>query len=511
VLIAAGVAAVAAGAAGYGWFRQRPKRDPLVAVLPFDSLSPDPQMGYFADGLSEDILNALIRGGGVRVTSRTSSFTFRGVTKAKAASALKADYLLDGSVLREGGRLRVNAHLADVAKQQTLWSQTYDRDVGQGLQIEDEIAGKVAAALKVQFASAGSPARGIDPVAYDLYLRGRDATRVHTPESLRQGNELLRSAVALAPRFSAAWYALAKNYWRSGFLEPIPEQQRGFELGRQAAQRAIALDPRNAAAFGVITQMTPTYGHWREIDLGLTQGLNIAPNDPDLLLWRSVFLLETGRLKAGAQWARRAQALDPFELAANHRLCQALYTAGQFADAEAVAARIAAIWPDQLAGYWDRFWTFIAAGRDADAAAVLADVRHRPPGEGEEFEVLSQAIRTPRNAPPAARAAAGQSLLALGRQGMGYASNSVIMLARIGQFDEALELVRSLYLQKGSIAVERSIEFRGNSRFPLHGEAEALYLFHPFLAPLRRAGKLKEIFDGIGLSEYWRTASGPDA
>jgi len=177
-LLAAGAGAVAAASAGvwaYRSLKPSPKANPLVAVLPFDNLSPDPQLGYFADGLSEDILDALLRGGGMRVTSHDSSFTFRGAAKAKAGQLLKADYVLDGSVLKDGARLRINARLNDVAKQQTLWAQRFDRDLGQQLQVEDEIAGQVASALRLRFSPKAR--RMVDPEAYDLYLRGRAGTR----------------------------------------------------------------------------------------------------------------------------------------------------------------------------------------------------------------------------------------------------------------------------------------------------------------------------------------------
>jgi TolB-like protein/DNA-binding winged helix-turn-helix (wHTH) protein len=511
-LLAAGALAVGAGGfAAYRWLRPGVKTDPLVAVLPFDNLSPDPQLGYFADGLSEDILNALIRGGGMRVTSRTSSFTFRGAGKAKAAQALKADYLLDGSVLREGSRLRVNAHLNDVARQQTLWSETYDRDVGQGLQVEDEVAGKVAAALKVRFAANGPGARLVDPVAYDLYLRGREATRMHEPVSMRQGNELLRSAVALAPDFAGAWLELAKNYRRAGFLEPPAEQREGFELGRQAARRAIALDPRSGAAYGVLGQLTPPFGRWREVDLALAQGLAIAPNDPDLTLWRGSFLAQTGRSRAATDWLRRAQALDPLEIAANHWLCMALTSERRFAEAGAMVARIQAIWPQQIAAYWDQVWLLVGAGRNAEAITMLNDTARRPRGEREEYVVLAQAFRAIDAGSPAERTAAGRALLALSQNGIGYAQNSIMILSRLGRLDEAVELARALYLEKGSIAINRNIQFAGNSRYPPHGEADTTSLFHPFVAPLRRAGRLNEVFDGVGLTAFWRVAGGPDA
>ena len=508
------VGALAAGAGGFAawrWLRPGVKADPLMAVLPFDNLSPDPQLGYFADGLSEDILNALIRGGGMRVTSRTSSFSFRGAGKAKAAGALKADYLLDGSVLREGSRLRVNAHLNDVARQQTLWSETYDRDVGQGLAVEDEVAGKVAAALKVRFAASGPTARLVDPVAYDLYLRGREATRMHEAVSMRRGNELLRSAVALAPDFAGGWLELAKNYKRAGFFEPPAEQKSGFELGRQAARRAIALDPHNGAAYGVLAGLTPSFGHWREIDLTLAHGLAIAPNDPDLVLWRGVFLCQTGRWRAGTDWLRRAQALDPLELAANHWLCLALTYAQRVAEAEAMVERIHAVWPEQITSYWDRVWLLFTAGRNAEAITMLNDRALRPRGEQEEFLTLAQGFRAIDGGSPAERASAGRTLITLSQKGTGYAQNAIPILSRLGLLDEAVEVARSLYLQKGSITINRDVQFAASNRYPPHGEADTASLFHPFVAPLRRAGRLNEVYDGIGLTSFWRVTGGPDA
>jgi TolB-like protein len=500
---AAGTAALYLGA------KPHPKADPLVAVLPFDNLSPDPQLGYFADGLAEDILNALIRGGGVRVTSRTSSFTFRGAAKAKAAVALKADYLLDGSVLREGGRLRVNAQLTDVAARQTLWSETYDRDIAQGLQIEDEVAGRVAQALKVRF-EAQPAARRIDPAAFDLYLRGREATGLHNPDSLRTGNELLRSAVALAPDFAPAWFELARNSWRSGFLAPLPEQARDYQLGRQAAERALALDPRNGAALGVINQMIPVFGHWREVDAGLVKGLKLSPNDPNLLVWRSNFLQQTGRIRTAVDFARRAQALDPFDSFPNSKLSDTLIYLGDYAGATAVLDRMRMVLPKELATFWNRFWLYFTMGRDADAVAQLQDP-NRPFDYGEEFAVLIQTVRAAASGAPGERAAAAKALLRLSGEGMGYAANSLMALGRLGAFDEAVALAKSLYLKTGDVPINRSIQFIGNSRYPPHGEPETAPLFHPLVRRLRQSGRLTPVFDGIGLTDFWRITGPPDA
>ena len=512
LIAAAGAAVVAAGGAAAYW-RLRPAAplaDPRIAVLPFDNLSPDPDLGFFADGLSEDILNALVRGGGMRVASRTSSFTFRGPAKAGASRALQADYLLDGSVLRDGDRLRVNAHLTAVATQQTLWSQTYDRKVGQALMIEDEVAGRVAAALKVRFAPAPPGAPWIDPVAFDLYMKGRWATRNHDIARLQTGEAQLRQAVAMEPRFAAAWFELAKNRWRSGLLLPLAEQPQAYATGRQAAERAIALDPRNGAAHGVLTQLTPAYGHWRELDRGLARGLELSPHDPNLLYWRAGFLLDTGRVRAAAAMVVQAQALDPLELFQNHQLTLTLTYAGRFREAEAAAARLEAIWPQELAAFWDRFWLRVSEGRDAEAIAVLEASRRTDDTAGERA-ILIQALRARLDGSAARRRDAGAALVGMAGRGMGYAGNAIPLLSRLGRFDEAIAVARSLYLRQGPVSIDRTVQFVGSRRFPPHGEASPNVLFHPFVAPLRRAGRLDEVFAGIGLTELWRTAAGPDA
>lgn len=510
--IALGAATVAGGLGftAYRWLGPGAKAAPLVAVLPFDNLSPDPQLGFFADGLSEDILNALVRGGGLRVTASTSSFTFRGAAKAKAAEALKADYLLDGSVLRQGSRMRVIARLTDTSRRQTLWSESYDRDVGQGLQVEDEVAGRVATALRLQLASPGHTARTVDTQAYDLYLKGRAATKIHVLASLTTGHALLEAALARAPDFAPAWFELAKNSWRQGYLTPLPEQLAGFQAARQAAERAIALDPGNGPAYGVLAQTVAPIGHWGEIDRGLSRGLALSPNEPNLLLWRGTFLYKTGRLRAAREVLQRAYALDPLDLAVNHTRWQVLTTAGDWPEAQAQAARLTAIWPDQLAGYWDQFGLYMATGRFAQAGAWLADVARRPRGEPEEFAILTEVAAAGASRATSRIEAAGRGLVELARHGIGYAVNSMLFLGALGLLDQAREIAFALYLQEGALKIDRSVEFRDNGRFPIHGEPDTGPLFSRALTPLRRSGQLDRVFAGIGLTDYWRAAGGPD-
>jgi adenylate cyclase len=151
--------------------------EPLLAVLAFDNLSGDPELAYFSDGVSEEILDTVARSSGLRVIGRASSFQFRGADKAaaKVAGALKATHTLDGSVRRSGPHVRIAARLVDCASETTVWSDRYDRDLTDIFALQDEIAVAVAAALKTTLARA-SPPTPIEPEVFDLFLRAQART-----------------------------------------------------------------------------------------------------------------------------------------------------------------------------------------------------------------------------------------------------------------------------------------------------------------------------------------------
>jgi len=508
----AGLAAT--GAAGYlGWrgLHPAPPANPRVAVLPFDNLSPDPQLGYFADGLSEDILNGLVRVGGMRITARDSAFSFRGPQKVQAGRALHADYVLDGSVLRDGARLRVNARLTDVANQQTLWSETYDRGLDQGLQVEDEIAAQVAAALKVRFAGAAATARqAIDPEAYDLYLKGREASRTHTPESVRHGRELLQASVSRAPGFAGAWLELATNCSRSMMLEPLAAQLRDQQVGLAAARRALALDPGRGAAYAVVSTLTPCQNHWAEKDALLKRGLALSPDDADINLWRACLLFESGFVRASIALERKALAQLPFDQFANTHLATTLTWTSQFAEAAQAVDRLGTLFPGQLAAYWPKVWFLATGGREREAAALMEDKGQQPPGAQQEYAAFAALFRAATGGTAAQKQAAADAGLKLAVMGMGYACQVMMLLAHIGFDRQALDLARSIYLGTGPYRLERDVQFIGASRYQMFDQADTHYLFHPFLARLRRQGALKPVFDGIGLTAFWAQVGSPD-
>ncbi len=216
--------------------------DPVLTVLPFDNLSTDPEMQFFSDGVSEEIIQRLSRGAKLKVIGRTSSFEFRGEKKSEAARALKCSHLLDGSVRRSGARVRIAAHLVEVASHTTLWSEHYDRGLDDTFAVQDEISEAIAGALDETFTSFSTKA--IDPVAYDLYLRA--SIKSYAPAELHASVGLLEAAVQRAPNFAEAWGRLA--YLRGGarLYQPFAERAASAALVRREADQALALDPQTS-------------------------------------------------------------------------------------------------------------------------------------------------------------------------------------------------------------------------------------------------------------------------
>src|SRR5260221_12358812 len=186
--------------------------EPLLAVLAFDNLSGDADMGYFSDGVSEEILQTVARGAELKGIGRGSSFQFRGPDKAAApvAAALGATHVLDGSVRRSGNKVRIAANLIECERETTLWSDRFDRELSDVFALQDEIAAAVATALKVAFAPAVQ-AESVDPSAYNLYLRAHEIRNrgLLSPATLISVIELLQEATSLAPKFARAWEFLA--------------------------------------------------------------------------------------------------------------------------------------------------------------------------------------------------------------------------------------------------------------------------------------------------------------
>jgi len=220
-----------------------------IAVLPFMDMSEHRDQGYFADGLSEELIDLLTKVPDLRVPARTSSFYFKGkpTPLAKIAKALNVANVLEGSVRKSGHALRITAHMIRVDSGYDVWSQTYDGDMKDIFRLQDEIAGAVVQALKVQLLTNNSAAsRTTNMEAYSLLLQGRYLNVQNSEEDLHRATEVLHRAVILDPSYAMAWAELSQSYVNlAANVDTDPASD--WKAGSAAIQKALALNPTNAA------------------------------------------------------------------------------------------------------------------------------------------------------------------------------------------------------------------------------------------------------------------------
>ena len=385
--IAAGVLRFVGGAAGPAAAEANPlavKRDrPGVAVLLFANLSPSPDDAYFADGLHEDILNQLAKVGSLDVLARQAVLAYRDSDKRprEIGRELSADAVLEGTVQREGDRLRVTAQLIDCESEAHLWSEQYDEDLSvEGVfSIQSNVARQVARAMHA-ILSPEEAAR-IDEVgtqdltAYALFQLARSAS---TPE---EGIRSLKLALERDPDFAAAYALLADTYlWGMG--------QHGWELSwadstRLLAEKAIALAPEQGAGYFALGGAYGMSGRMRAGIQATREGLARTPNDRDGVWRLAVTFAVMDQFPEVVEWARRAVALYPADTLSRGYLAEAYLELGLRPDAEREIAALAELDPAETGWLRARI-----ALLDGDTATALALTRSEAQGRATFLDVL---------------------------------------------------------------------------------------------------------------------------
>lgn len=315
--------------------------EPVLAVLPFDNLSSDPEMQFFSDGVSEELIRQLSRGSRLKVVGRTSSFQFRAERKAAAVAALHCSHVLDGSIRRAGGRIRLSAYLVDAASGTTLWSDRYDGSLEDVFSVQDDISASIAAALDQTFASSSPQAVG--PADYDLYLRASPAS--FAPAELRTNIGLLEVATSRAPHFTAAWARLAYLRAWLRFYEPYANRVASAAQSRSEAQRALADDPADIDALAAQLFVLPPFGAFLETDAAVARLLE-APGTAESKKYVGWFMRQFGHVRASVAEDERAYQIDRLDPMAANLMGLALLAVGRLDDAMPVFEDLVGRVPD---------------------------------------------------------------------------------------------------------------------------------------------------------------------
>ena len=353
-----------------------------IAVMPFVNMSSDKEQEYFSDGLSEELLNHLVRIPELRVAARTSSFQFKGKNEDLRTIALKLNVsnILEGSVRKEGQKVRITAQLINADDGFHMWSETYDRDLSDVFEVQEDIARSVANSLKVKLFGAtpfASSAATNNLEAYNAYLQGRYFFERRDRESLERALSYYEQAITLDSSYALAWAQIAQvraNQADRGYL-PTKE---GYEKARTAAEKALALDPNLAEANSAFGWIKATYDwDWAAADAFYQRALALEPGNATVVRAAGGLAASLGRLDEALALHRRAVELDPLSAAARMNLGTYSYYSGQFDEALAAFRKSLELSPALPAVHHDLGRVYLAEGRPQEALAEIQQ-EHEP-------------------------------------------------------------------------------------------------------------------------------------
>ena len=467
-----------------------------IAVLPFENMSDDPGQEFLSDGISEEILNVLAKIPDLHVTSRSSAFSFKGkdVDIPTVAKQLGVANVLEGSVRKSGGRIRIAAQLIEANTDKHLWSETYDRELEDIFAIQDEISGHIVQALKVALGTGGQgaivhaqqPTENLE--AYEQYLRGRYFWQRRGEDNIRHAIDLFEQATALDPQFARAWSSLAAAYITlPNYSDALEDEQ--WSLAESAAKQALALDDSLAEAYAVLGGGAIMNREWAEGEAHSLSAIASEPKNSTAHLWYGENLVSVGRVRDALEETHIAYQLDPLHPGTNSVLAGIYLILDDTSNALKYGA---AAWDlGHVAVLRHLAWSNLRLG-EVDRAIELAEQYDEQ--IAEIFKSQSTILRllfeaktdTAKRPIFLKKLAQNESVLSLGF--------SVLSYAGLGQIDDAYRLV--------------NLRLGRDSRDP---DGAWMFLWQPDMAAFRQDPRFIELVTELGLLDYWRENGWPDA
>ena len=481
ILLTVGTVALVLAAVATVWLGRQHKSaapgaqpaTPSVAVLPFVDMSSEKNQEYFSDGLAEELLNDLANTRGLRVVARTSSFQFKGKNEdlRTVGEKLNVGAILEGSVRKEGRRLRITAQLIKTADGFHLWSNTYDRQLNDIFAVQDDIARSVAASLKVELlGEKRGPPQGKNVEVYNAFLQGRYFYERSDEQSLQRSVSYYEQAIQLDPNYAPAWAGLADARASQAGLGYIPLDQ-GYRSAREAAQRSLALDANLADAYAALASIKWVYEwDWAGADASFQRALAVESGNARALDGAAQLARTLGRFEEAFALDRRAVELDPLSEWAYMNLGVHAYYAGRLEDALSAFKKVLDMNPEnpQIHGVLGRI--LLAQGRLPQA---LAEMEREPNPNWRPFglAIANHALGNKKESD-----AATAEYVAKNHDGGAYQIAEIYAFR--GEADRAFEWLDRAYNQRDSGLVF----FKGD---PLLNNLEHDPRYHTFLKKMR--------------------------
>lgn len=515
------VAAMAAVLVWLGWDKIRaglalvePQRPPSIAVLPFSDMSPEGDQAFFAHGLSEEILNLLAGIRELKVSGRTSSFSFEGkdVSIPEIGEALGVAHVLEGSVRKSGDKVRITAQLISADDGFHLWSKNYDRSLEDIFAIQDEIAGAIASRLRLSLVDAEGEA--LDPnntssiEAYENFLEARQLVQGRSVKGLERAQVLLDHALELDPDFAPAlaesalaWLMLSDARITPGDV-PLAS---AISRARPLLDRALEHDPRLAGAHAVRGLLNILQRDFGRAEASLSRALELNPSHSDALNWRAINLRNAGRLRDELAARTQLAEIDPLNLSNQFNLAMAHLLRGQMDQALEAARRLQRDFPGSPWGMLAEVEALVASGELAQAQ----DIAREQLADGNNMLVsaasgVAMTLGDYEQAMKVTESEFGTALLALGRTEEAIDTARDFAAAAPGDSTSALALLRVLSLAGRHDEVLKYYRVRWGGLEALQGYFEFEDMTFE-LTPIAAAQSILGQDDALGTTlEHWQ-------
>ncbi len=452
-----------------------------LAVLPLKNLSGDPEQEYFADGMTEELIGRLSMIRGLRVISRTSVMQFKDtrLSAPEIAQKLGVDALVEGSVMREGNRIRVHAQLIRASTDEHFWSESYDRDLSDVLVLQSSVSQAITEKVKVSLSSDERSrlvaARQVSPEVYESYLKGRYVgdSKGGVEKSIAYFEEAIKKDPTFAPAYVGLAYAYVELGTPAGGVPPRSVQLKLVS----AARKALELDPTLPEPHMLLGLAYQSQWEWSNAEREFKAALELSPNDAWTDINYARWLLCQGRVEEAQTWARRGRELDPFTVT-GHDLGWILFQSRRYDEAIRELRSDLAVHPDDPGDLWFLGYALIAKGAPDEAISVLEKAAalgdSNPAMIGVFVHAYAQAGRR--------REAIGLVEELKRRQQKGYVPAAAFVNAYLGLGDkeQAFAWMERAYQEQSMILQYLKV--------------------HPFFDPVRDDPRFKDLVRRVGLN-----------
>jgi TolB-like protein/Tfp pilus assembly protein PilF len=448
------------GIAAWGWQkwgrRVRAPAAPVIrslAVLPLENLSGDPSQEYLADGMTEELIGRLCKIHGLRVISRTSVMRFKNtqLSVREIAKTLGVDAIVEGSVMREGSRLRVHAQLIRAATDEHMWAEEYQQEYQSVLVVQEELARSIADRIEItltpQERMGLAHARVVDFEAHEDYLKGRYYFNQRTQDGMTKSIGYFQQAIAKDPSYALAYSGLADDYAVLGFRGNLPSKDT-LSRAKASALKAIELDDTLGEPHASLAFIAETHEwDWATAEREYKRALELNPGDARAHHWYAGYLMYVGRFDEGIAEARQARDLDPLSLPVNNALAGRLLVAGRYDEALKQVQKTLELDPHFAPAHQTLGWAYLRSGKNDAAIREFQQALQLSGTDDTDFVLdLAFAYATVGN-----RDEARRTLVKLKKEherGLVPSGSVAILCGALGELDEAFAWLEKAYQER---------------------------------------------------------------